>query len=185
MLKTLSKVTVGLTVVVAVCGASPLSASLQGSKSAPLARELAQALDAAKVDSIAAADPETGGFVAAIYIPGTQLLVVGGKFATPDIGTYRISKKEFRELYMDLSGGSDPASRIFASDVSADGFTLSPRRDAPADMWERGTSKHAFLGARKAKLKDDEYQRVYTEADAAYARVLSLLIAGAKPKPQS
>src|SRR5687768_13153479 len=78
----------------------------QESKSAPLARQLAQALDAAKLDAIAAADPSNGAFVAALYIPGTQLLVVSGKFVTPDIGTHRISKKEFRELYMDLMGAS-------------------------------------------------------------------------------
>ena len=180
-----SKLALALTLAAAVYVAPAISASSEGSKSAPLARELAQVLDAAKLDSIAAADPETGGFVAAIYVPGTQLLVVGGKFQTPDIGTYRISKKEFRELYMDLTGGSEPASRVFASDVSADGFIGRPSGNAPADMWEQGAAKHAFLGAKKAKLNDADYARVYSEADAAYARILSLLIAQAKPKPQS
>ncbi|HVL66964.1 MAG TPA: hypothetical protein VM364_06845 [Vicinamibacterales bacterium] len=168
------------TVAFALSLAAP--AASQDSKSAPLARQLAQLLDAQKVDSIAAADPETGGFVAAIYVPGTQLLVVGGKFASPDIGNYRLSKNEFRELYMDLTGGSDPASRIFASDVSADGLVISPKGDAPADVWEHGTTKRAFLGARKARLKEDEYLRVYSEADAQYARMLALLVAQAKPK---
>lgn len=158
------------------------SAAAQDSKSAPLARELARALEAAKVDTIGASDPETGGFVAAIYVPGTQLLVVGGKFQSPDIGNYRLSKKEFRELYMDLNGGSEPASRMFASDIRADGLVLRPSNNSPADVWEAGTSKLEFAGAKKAKLKDQDYEKVYSEADTAYARILSLLIAQTKSK---
>ena len=56
--------------------ASPLLAGPQESKSAPLAKQLVQLLEAAKIDSIGAVDPTTGAFVAALYIPGTQLLVV-------------------------------------------------------------------------------------------------------------
>lgn len=166
--------------VIALLSAS--SASAQDSKSGPLARELAKALESANLQTIGAADPETGGFVAAIYVPGTQLLVVGGKFQSPDIGNYRISKKEFRELYMDLNGGAEPASRLFASDILADGLVLKPVNNGPADSWEFGTAKHEFAGAKKAKLKDDEYQKAYSDADTRYARVLSLLIAQAKTK---
>ena len=107
MFQSLSKAAAVVAVVVL---AAASSAAAQDSKSAPLARELAKALEAANLQTIGAADPETGGFVAAIYVPGTQLLVVGGKFPSSDIGNYRISKKEFRELYMDLNGGADPAS---------------------------------------------------------------------------
>ena len=65
------------------CVVLPASAGSQESKSAPLAKQLAQVLDAAKLESMAAADPTTGAFVAALYIPGTQLLVVSGKFDAP------------------------------------------------------------------------------------------------------
>src|SRR5215218_8143499 len=84
----------------AIC-VSPVAAQ-QESKSAPLAKQLSQVLDAAKMDIIAAADPETGGFVAALYIPGTQMLVISGKFGDAFVGPHRLSKKEYRELYMDL-----------------------------------------------------------------------------------
>lgn len=154
----------------------------QESKSAPLARQLAQALDAAKLDSIAAPDPATGGFVAALYIPGTQLLVVSGRFATPDIGTHRISQKQFRELYMDLMGASVAGSRQFAADVSCDGFVVKPDGDLAADTWEFNNKTHAFEGHKKAKLSEAEYMKAYTEADAQYAHILELLLAQAKPK---
>jgi hypothetical protein len=163
--------------------ASPgVSAEEQESKSAPLARELTQVLDAAKLDSMAAPDPATGGFVAALYIPGTQLLVVSGRFDAPDIGTHRISKKEFRELYMDLMGASVPGSRQFAADVACDGFVFKPGRDLAADTWENGAKTQTFEGHKKAKLSEEQYLKTYTEADAQYAHILQLLLAQAKPK---
>jgi hypothetical protein len=170
-------------VVAAAGGATPgVAAGPQESKSAPLARQLAQALDAAKLDSIAAPDPSTGGFVAALYIPGTQLLVVSGKFEVPDIGAHRIGKKEFRELYMDLMGASVAGSRQFAADVSCDGLSFKPEGEAPADTWERNNKTQIFEGAKKSKLSDEQYAKAYSEADAQYARILALLLAEAKPK---
>lgn len=162
--------------------AAPVLVQAQESKSAPLAKELARLMEAAKVDSIAAPDPASGAFVAAIYVPGTQLLVVSGRFEGTDIGNYRLSRKEFRELYMDLMGGSVAASKRFASDVSADGLAFKPAGSTPADTWEQGGTSHAFEGARKAKLKDDEYTKIYSDADAEYARMLALLVEQAKHK---
>lgn len=170
----------GLLVAFLAAGVVASAAGPQESKSAPLARQLAQALDAAKLDSIAAADPSTGGFVAALYIPGTQLLVVSGKFDSPDIGTHRIDKKEFRELYMDLMGAAVAGSRQFAADVSCDGFVAKPGGDAPADTWEVANKTQAFEGPKKAKLSEEEYLKVFTEADGQYAHILELLLAKAK-----
>lgn len=155
-------------------------AAAQESKSAPLAKELAQLLDSAKLTSIAAQDPTKDAFVAALYIPGTQLLVVSGKFTSPEIGPWRITKKEFRELYMDLMGGSVAGSKVVASDISADGLVFKPSNGHPGDTWEHGTTNFAFEGAKKAKLKDEEYTKTYSLADAEYARMLSLLIQQAK-----
>ncbi|MBA2303290.1 MAG: hypothetical protein H0W08_11715 [Acidobacteria bacterium] len=157
-------------------------AAPQDSKSAPLARQLTQALDAAKIDAMAAADPTTGGFVAVLYIPGTQLLVVSGKFELPDIGTHRIDKKEFRELYMDLMGASLAGSRQFATDVSCDGMLFKAAGGAPGDTWERDNKTQVFEGAKKSKLSDEQYVKAYGEADAQYARFLELLVAQANLK---
>jgi hypothetical protein len=182
MFKGLSSGTIGLAFAAAV--AFPAFAEVQESKSGPLARQLTQLLDASKLESIAAADPVGGGFVAAIYVPGAQLLVVSGKFATPDIGTYRIERKEYRELYMDLMGGAVAGSRLVASDVSGDGFAAKPKRDVPPDSWERDNKTQMFEGSRKAKLSDELYDKAYNEADAEYARILGILLTHAKPKGQ-
>jgi hypothetical protein len=166
--------------VLVVLASAGVIGEAQESKSAPLAKQLALALDAAKLDSIAAPDPATGGFVAALYIPGTQLLVVSGKFESPAIGTHRISKKEFRELYMDLMGAAVAGSRQFAADVSCDGFVFKPAGDLAADTWEFNNKTHAFEGHKKAKLSEEAYLKAYTDADTQYAQILQLLLAQAK-----
>jgi hypothetical protein len=69
---------------VALICLSPAVASAQDSKSAPLAKQLAAALEEGKLDSIAAKDPSApDAFVAALYFPGMQLLVISGKYSVP------------------------------------------------------------------------------------------------------
>jgi len=166
---------------VAVISASPVAA--QESKSAPLAKQLSQALDAAKMDIIAAADPETGNYVAALYIPGTQMLVISGKFGDAFLGPHRLSKKEYRELYMDLQGASVAGSKLFAQDAGANGFALKPTGGGAADTWEKNSKTIVFDGAwKKAKIPELDYVKSFTEADEQYARVLTLLLAQAKSK---
>jgi len=171
--------------VLAILCASSVGAQ-QESKSAPLARQLSQALDAAKMDIIAAADPETGNYVAALYIPGTQMLVISGKFGDSFLGPHRMSKKEYRELYMDLQGASIAGSRLFAQDAGANGFALKPSSGGAADTYEKNSKTTVFDGAwKKAKIAELDYMKSFTEADEQYARVLTLLIAQAKPKTDS
>ena len=170
-----------LAVAFALAVVTPLSAVAQESKSSPLAKQLVQLLDAAKLDSIAAADPE-GGFVAALYIPGTQLLVVSGKFTSPVGGNERIKNKEYRDLYMDLQGAALPGSRLFASDVSCDGLMFKGNGDGAADSWDFANKSVTFDGHKKAKMTEQDYSKTYADADEQYARILSVLLAHAKPK---
>src|SRR6476619_632899 len=74
----------------------------QESKSAALAKQLSAALDAAKLDSIAAADP-TAPYVfnAALYFAGAQLLFLSAKYSAPLYLLERLGKKEYRDVYMD------------------------------------------------------------------------------------
>ena len=171
-----------LAVALAIASFAPVTAFAQESKSAPLAKQLVQLLDAAKLDSIAAADPDGGGFVAALYIPGTQLLVVSGKFTSPVGANERIKNKEYRDLYMDLQGAALPGTRVFASDVSCDGLTFKANGDGAPDSWDVGNKSYSFDGAKKAKMSDDEYSKTFTSADEQYARILAVLLAQAKPK---
>ena len=58
-----------------ISGPSALQGA-QDSKSADIVKQLTQLLDAKKLDSIAAPDPQSPGtYVAALYFSGSQLLV--------------------------------------------------------------------------------------------------------------
>lgn len=159
-----------------VC-ATGLSAS-EEPKSAAVAKELSQALDAAKLDGIAAADPSAPGtFVAVIYIPETQFLVVSAKYSAPSLLVDKIKKGDYRGVYMDLHAAAIAGTRVFIQDQGLDG--LRSQGDI-ADSWEEGGKTLDFDGGKKAKMSDAEYSKRYTDADERYAKMLSLLLAQTK-----
>jgi len=164
----------------AVACATPVFA--QESKSAALARQLTAALDAAKLDAIAARDPSAPDvFVAALYFPGATLLVVSAKYTAPQLLNDRLSKKEFRDTYIDLNSASVPASKVFIQDASADGFRMKNSENQAADTYEAGGKSIVFNGDWKAqKLSEQDYQKEFAAADDRYAQILSALLAQAK-----
>jgi hypothetical protein len=158
---------------------------LQESKSAAVAKELTQALDAAKLENIAAGDPaDPNSFVAALYIPGAQLLVVSAKYVSPSLLVGKIANKEYRDVYMDLQSASVAGSKIFVQDLLADGLVARPDGDTPCDVWEQG-NKTVLFDRRKTELSEQDYAKAFAEADQQYARMLSLLLAKARPGPGS
>lgn len=172
-----------LAVVIAVMLALPASAVPgQDSKSADLAKQLAQLLDEKKLDAIAAADSQTPGtFIAALYFPGSTLLVVSAKYAAPSLLDDKLTKKDYREIYVDLSSASMAGTKTFVMDTFADGLVQKPKGDAPADSVERPNGTTAFDGDyKKAKISEADYAKSFDEADAAYAKFLQVLIAKLK-----
>jgi hypothetical protein len=163
-------------------GVMTAAAASQESKSAVVARELSQALDAAKLDGIAAVDPSTpGAFVAAIYVPGAQLLVVSAKYAAPPLLLDKINSHDFRGLYMDLHSAGMPGTKVFVMDQGADGLAYRPAGGLAVDSWEEHAKTTEFNGAwKKAKISEADYTKAYTDADERYARMLSLLVAEVK-----
>jgi hypothetical protein len=151
----------------------------QDAKSTALARELSQVLEAAKLDSIAVADPAVpGGFIAAIYIPGTQLLVVAAQYSAPTLLVDKINAGDFRGVYMDLHASATSGTKVFVQDIGPDG--LISRSDS-GDSWEEKGKTTVFDGQwKKAKETEADYIRTLTDADARYATMLSLLVAQAK-----
>lgn len=171
-----------LTGAAALCAAAlSVGAAGQDSKSAPVAKELVQTLDAAKLDGIAAADPSIpGAFVAALYIPGTQLLVVSAQYSAPPLLVAMITAKDYRGVYVDLQSASVRGTKVFVQDQGADG--LSARAgDQPADSWDEKDKTVAFDGDwKKAKITEADYTKAYTDADDRYAKMLAALLAQAK-----
>lgn len=172
----------GVALAAAILSAAPAA---QDGKSVAVARELAQALDASKLEAIAAIDPANPGmFVAAMYIPGAQLLVVSAKYSAPILITEKIVKKDYRDVYMDLQAASVAGTRVFIQDMLADGLVAKP--DGPGDVYEDGSKAITFDGSwKKAKVSEDDYMKAFAEADEKYAKILSLLIAHTKGKTKS
>ena len=173
---------VAAAVVTCATGGFIAGASAQDSKSAAIAKELVQAMDAAKLEAIAAPDPATPGvFVAAMYIPGSELLVVSAKYAAPPLLVDRITAKDYQSVYVDLQSASVRGSKVFVQDQGADGLVAKPSGDQPADSWEEGDKSLSFDGDwKKAKIAEAEYTKSFTAADDRYAKMLSMLLAQAK-----
>jgi hypothetical protein len=164
-------------VVLGLAGAAPA----QESKSAALVKELSQLMDQAKLDAIAARDPAANdAFVAALYFPGTQLLVVGARYQVPVLLVERIAKKEFREVYTDLNSACVAGSKYLVMDIGADGLKAK-RDDKGFDTFD-GPRSLVFDGDwKKMKMaSEEEYAKAFVEADERYAKLLAALVSQAK-----
>lgn len=158
------------------------AASAQESKSSSLAKQLAAALDAGKLDSIAAKDPSSpDAFAAALYFPGAQLLVIAGKYAVPQLLSERLGRKEYRDVYLDLNGASAADSKVFIEDPGADGLKAKREENQAFDQCEIGGKRMMFNGDWKTqKMSEDDYMKAYSAADDRYSQILSALLAQAK-----
>ena len=159
----------------------PRPSLAQESKSAPLAAELCKLLDAQKLDSIAAR--QSGDqYVGALYFSGAQLLVVKGKFPSASRMDDLLTKKEFKEVYMDLSGASDQQTRQFVMDLGANGLRFKREDNQPFDTVDVGPKSYKFDGewGGKAKITEEEYRKMYAQIDEEYAQMLQALIAQLK-----
>lgn len=132
-------------------------------QSAALAEELAQLLNGAQLDAIAAKDSEgTDRYVAALAFPG-QLIVVSARYEVPMYVEAKISNGEYREVYLDLNGASIPDTKVLITDVGADGLMSG---DETADMVDTGSGPALFDGD--------------ADAEVQYVRMLNALISEAR-----
>ena len=170
-----------LAALIALSAAAPVSA--QDSKSAPLAKQLAAALDAGKLDSVAAKDPDAPDvFHAALYFPGLQLLVVSGKYSVPQLLGTRLTNKEYRDVYLDLNGAA--TAKIFIEDPGADGLKAKRESNQAFDQAEMSGKRTMFDGDWKAqKISEQDYVKTFTAADERYAQILAALLAQVKKAP--
>ena len=158
------------------------TAAAQDGKSVVLAKQLGTALESAKLDAVAAKDPAAAdSFVAALYFPGAQLLVVSARYSAPQLLVTRLDKKEYRDTYIDLSSASIPESKVFVQDAGADGLRARSQDGQPFDIVEMQGKPTNFDGEwKKQKMSEQEYLKVFTTADDRYTEMLTALIAQLK-----
>jgi hypothetical protein len=160
--------------------AVPVPAWAQTSKSLVVAKDLATALDGKKLDAIAAKLTEGDRYAAALYFPGLQLLVIAGKYPAPVLLDPRIAQKQYRDVYLELTGTVPKDSKIFVLDMGAPGLNQK-KTDGFFDTWNEGDKQIVFDGNWDAqKLSEAEYIKRFAAADEEYAKILSALLAEAK-----
>lgn len=167
--------------VAALLPAVPAAEEAKPSKSAVSAAALTKRLQAANLQYIATKDPtEPGRFVAAMHLPGAQLMIVSAKYASPALLNEKVLLGKFQDAYIDLNSASELASRVIVEDLRADGFTLTKTKDTTRDSFESGGKRVVFdFDWKKQKLTQAEYFSTLEQADAQYARMLELLLAEA------
>jgi hypothetical protein len=94
---------------------------------------------------------------------------------------YRISRHEYREVYLDLQGSPTREDKFFVQDASADGILSALPDSGDVDvLYEDGVRQTLFNGDFEAQhLTSAEYKVRLTAADARYARLLKLLASAA------
>lgn len=158
------------------------SPAAQESKSAALAKQLAQALEQASLTTLAAKDSSgEGQYVAAMYFKGSQLLVVAAEYSVPVLLDQKLSEKKYMDVYIDLNSASVPKSKVFVSDLLADGLHPRPDEGQPFDTFESAGGQIAFdRNWRALQISEDEYMKRFRDADDRYARMLTVLLAQLK-----
>lgn len=159
--------------------AGGVAADAQTSKSAAVVKEFV-GLAGGEMRYVAAKVPDTPNeYVAALHIPGVQIIVVWAQYEQPPILDGFLAKKDYQGVYTDLNSASYAvaASKIFFEDLRADG--LMPKRDDdnPFDSYESGGKRIAFDGDyKKAKLGEKEYNDAFAAADEKYTRAVTMLL---------
>jgi hypothetical protein len=152
-------------------------AQAPASKSAPLAGELVKLLDSMKLDAVAGVRGTNNEFVAAMYFPGSQLVVVDAKSSVPDRMKYLILQKSYKDLYVELNGAVDQSSKVFISDLGANGLQFRREKNQPFDTVDATGKTTAYDGDwRKAKMSEQEYTKLYQAQDEQYSQMLQALI---------
>ena len=108
---------------VAVMLALASAAHGQESQSADAAATLTRVLHERKLDAVAARDPaQPDRFVAALYFPGSQLLVISSVHPVPALLDERLAQQQYRDVYTDLHGSGVREGRVFITDLHANGL---------------------------------------------------------------
>jgi hypothetical protein len=142
------------------------------------ARTLVDALERTGLNSIAAVDPATADtFVAALYIPRSQLLVVSARHPSVDAVSHRIAMRQYREVYLDLQTSPTPTHKFFVQDAGADGLLSARPGSGEVDVLYEDGSRQTLFNGEADGLSRTEYERKLAIADTHYTRLLTLLTA--------
>jgi hypothetical protein len=151
-----------------------------GGRTVELVQQLTKLMDARKLDSLAARQQGSNDeFVAALYFPGAQLLVVSARYAVPALLNEQILLGHYRDVYIDLHSATDPETRVLIEDMRANGlFASRTGEDDAFDIYSRGNLRLAFDGDwRRQKMTEEQYRSTSPRPTRSTCRMLESLIA--------
>lgn len=193
MTAVVSRCLLALFLAVTIVAGVPLRAQAPSgaTESAAKAKELAALLQAKKLESYATRDAmQPGRYVAAIVVPGVQLLVVSASYSRANDIEYSLYNKKFQDAYLDLKSGALSTDRFFVDDAMCDGLVAVPGRNPLHDSVSMDGAKIVFDGdfvdpkkKNSKKVPEDVYRKNFATADMRYARALDLLITELKRTP--
>ena len=162
-----------LLLVCAALGAAPAERSV---RSAVLAKQLGAALLEHRLEAIAARDPEAADrFVAALFFPDSQLLVISASYSSPSVLDQKLAQKNYRDVYLDLGTSQFANTSVFVQDMKADG--LCHDRNQTADILYEGGASTIFDGDWKRHGgSQQDYEQRLAAVDERYSRLLELLL---------
>ena len=169
-----------LAILAVLCAVAPTASAEQSSRSAPTAARLTAALRERKLEVIAARNPDQpGAFIAALYVPGSQLLVVTAPYAVAAVLDKYIADGRHMDVYLALNGADRQAERFFVMDMNADGLRRECEPGESFDSTIRdGRHQVSFDGNWRAQgVTGDAYDARFSEDDERYARLLEVLAA--------
>jgi hypothetical protein len=115
-------------------------------------------------------------FVAGRLFPRAQWLVVSGRPTAPSVVQAYLDRHEYGDVYGLLQSAVVPDTKWFVQDLRADGLHAEIA-DSVDILYERVVNQTIFDGEPgKHKMRAKDYARKFADADAEYARLLSLLL---------
>jgi hypothetical protein len=174
---------VGLWSAPAAAQAPPPTPSASSAK----AKELVELMKAKKLEAFAVKDASTPGrFIAVMYIPDVQILLVSAAYSRPTDIDYRLYQKDYATAYRDLSSSVFSSDKFTVEDTVCDGLVAVPVKNMLPDSASSGTTSHRFEGPADPKKRNDKrmaaepYHKAFNDVDQRYAQALSELIAELK-----
>ena|SRR5688572_19645552 len=163
-------------IVLLVCAGLAAAPPERTVRSAALAKQLGAVLVERRLEAIAARDPEKPDrFVAALFFPESQLLVISASYGVPSLLEQKLAQKSYREVYLDLGTTQFADTSLFFQDMKADG--LCDGRNQTADILYEGRASTIFDGDwKKHGLSEQEYEQRLANVDQQYSRLLELLL---------
>ena len=173
-----TQLTVACSLVLVCAAAAPTLA--EESKSAALTATVTAAMQQRQLEVVAARNPdEPGGFIAAMHMPGTQLLVVSAAYPVPAALDAKLAEGKYRDVYLALNARREHKGRFFVMDLKADGLQRTCGAGEPFDSTIRDVDGPASFDGNWAaqNMTESAYRVRFAEDEARYVRMLQILAA--------